>query len=560
VRVTELAEGRTGVQAASLPTREVLDALQTSEQEGLSSAEAELRLEEFGPNVLQKSSGDGVLKLLWRQINDPLIYVLLASAALAVALGALVDGLVVLGVVVINTLIGFAQEYKAGKDIEALTGLVPDETTVLRDGNRTSVAAPKIVPGDVVLLEPGDKVAADARLLAERNLQVDESALTGESVPVYKGADPVPEGSPVAERSDMVHGGTLVTSGTGRAVVTATAGDRELGRISEMLGGTTEVETPLTRQITVLGKWITIVISAVAVLLFLVGFLRGYTAVDAVLAAIALAVAAVPEGLPAVITIALAVGVQRMARRRAVIRYLPAAETLGSATVICTDKTGTLTKNEMTVKELWTPVGPGDGTAYELSGVGYAPDRGLSTFDGENLGAIPEGLHELLLAAAEALKRHRAAQNAERLRLGSLWEDNGLVFPGERGQPMRSYSLTGGSFKRLLERAGLPAGTRFHDLRHTCATLLFMDGLHPKLVQELLGHATISITLDTYSHVLPGMDDGLAGAMGDALGAEAPRWCNGWCRRLPTFSREPSLLPLFAGTSVVGAVGLEPTL
>jgi magnesium-transporting ATPase (P-type) len=386
------------VQAASLPTREVLDALQTSEQEGLNSAEAEKRLEEFGPNVLQKSSGDGVLKLLWRQINDPLIYVLLASAALAVALGALVDGLVVLGVVVINTLIGFAQEYKAGKDIEALTGLVPDETTVLRDGNRTSVAAPKIVPGDVVLLEPGDKVAADARLLAERNLQVDESALTGESVPVYKGADPVPEGSPVAERSDMVHGGTLVTSGTGRAVVTATAGDTELGRISEMLGGTTEVETPLTRQITVLGKWITIVISAVAVLLFLVGFLRGYTAVDAVLAAIALAVAAVPEGLPAVITIALAVGVQRMARRRAVIRYLPATETLGSATVICSDKTGTLTKNEMTVKELWTPVGPGDGTAYELSGVGYAPDGGLSTFDGENLGAIPEGLHELLLA------------------------------------------------------------------------------------------------------------------------------------------------------------------
>jgi len=162
--------------------------------------------------------------------------------------------------------------------------------------------------------------------------------------------------------------------------------------------------------------------------------------------------------------------------------------------------------------------------------------------------------------AAEALKRHRATQNAERLRLSSLWEDNGLVFAGERGQPMRSYSLTGGSFKRLLKRAGLPATTRFHDLRHTCATLLFMDGLHPKLVQELLGHATISITLDTYSHVLPGMDDGLAGAMGDALGAEAPRWCNGWCRRLPTFSREPSLLPLFAGTSVVGAVGLEPKL
>ena len=236
--------------------------------DGLSAEEAENRYESVGPNVLERSSGDGVLGLLWRQINDPLIYVLLASSALAMALGKIVDGSVVLGVVVINTLIGFAQEYKAGKDIEALTDLVPNETTVLRDGERTVVEAPKIVPGDVILLESGDKVPADGRLLAQRNLQIDEAALTGESVPVYKGTDSVSEDASIGERTGMVYGGTLVTSGTGRAAITATANETELGRISEMLSETTEVQTPLTRQISTAGKWITGAILVVAVLLF----------------------------------------------------------------------------------------------------------------------------------------------------------------------------------------------------------------------------------------------------------------------------------------------------
>ena len=194
----------TGVEAHavkwhSLSSAAVLDELE-AQDDGLSVEEADKRLEEVGPNELQKGSGDGVLKLLWRQINDPLIYVLLASGALAIALGKIVDGSVVLGVVVINTLIGFVQEYKAGKDIEALTDLVPDDTTVLRDGQRTSVEAPNVVPGDVVLLESGDKVPADARLLKVRNLQVDEAALTGESVPVYKASDPVSGEAPIAER------------------------------------------------------------------------------------------------------------------------------------------------------------------------------------------------------------------------------------------------------------------------------------------------------------------------------------------------------------------------
>ena len=376
---------------------EVLGEFSTSSENGLSCDEAGRRLERVGQNVLEGDSGDGVLKLLWRQINDPLIYVLLASSALAMALGKIVDGSVVLGVVVINTLIGFVQEYKAGKDIEALTDLVPDETTLVRDGQRTSVVAPEIVPGDVILLGSGDKVPADARLLTQRNLQIDEAALTGESVPVYKGTGPAPEEASIGERTSMVYGGTLVTSGRGRASVTATAGDTELGRISEMLGETTGVQTPLTRQVATAGKWITGVILVVAVLLFAVGLLRGYPLVDAVLSAIALAVAAVPEGLPAVITIALAIGVRRMAGRQAVIRYLPAAETLGGATVICTDKTGTLTKNEMTVKKLWTP-GEADNDSFELSGVGYAPEGELTANDGTSIETTPGELRELLLA------------------------------------------------------------------------------------------------------------------------------------------------------------------
>ena len=399
MQAKETPIGSRNVKWHSLTSGNVLEEL-NAHDDGLSTEEAKKRYESVGPNVLQKSAGDGVLKLLWRQINDPLIYVLLASSALAMALGKIVDGSVVLSVVVINTLIGFVQEYKAGKDIEALTDLVPNETTVLRDGERTTVLAPEIVPGDVILLESGDKVPADGRLLTQRNLQIDEAALTGESVPVYKGADPVFEEASIGERTSMVYGGTLVTSGTGKATITATAGETELGRISEMLSETTEVQTPLTRQIATAGKWITGAILVVAVLLFGVGLLRGYPLVDAVLSAIALAVAAIPEGLPAVITIALAIGVRRMAGRRAVIRYLPATETLGSATVICTDKTGTLTKNEMTVKKLWTPGEDGKGSSFELSGVGYAPEGELSGMNGESIKDPPNGLEDLVLAGA----------------------------------------------------------------------------------------------------------------------------------------------------------------
>jgi magnesium-transporting ATPase (P-type) len=331
-------------------------------------------------------------------VNDPLIWVLLASAALAFLLGETVDAFVVLAVVALNTIIGFAQEYRAGKEIEALIDLVPRQTTVLRDGERIQISANNLVPGDVVLLQSGDQVPADARIVSSKSLQVDKSALTGESVPVEKGPEPVEDGSEIGDRSGVVHGGTLATYGTGMAVVVTTGNETELGRISSLLGGATETETPLTGQIAVFSKWLTVAVVVVAVLLLPLGLLRGFPVADALLAAIALAVAAIPEGLPAIITISMAVGVRRMAGRRAIIRRLPAVETLGSTTVINTDKTGTLTRNEMTVKELWTPGEGTPGGAYGLGGTGYDPEGDLLDGDGNPASEVPERVEELARA------------------------------------------------------------------------------------------------------------------------------------------------------------------
>ncbi|HZI10824.1 MAG TPA: HAD-IC family P-type ATPase [Myxococcus sp.] len=377
----------------ALPAERVLSQVESSE-DGLTDEQARARLERHGPNVLKREKGEGALKLLWRQVNSPLIWVLIASAVLAIAMGKVTDGLVVAAVVALNTLIGFVQEYRAGKAIEALSRMVPENATVLRGGRKVSVPAAHLVLGDVVALASGDKVPADMRLLSARNLQVEEAALTGESVPSRKAPAPVEEAAELGDRASVVFGGTLVTSGTATAVVVATGGATELGRISTLLSEATDLQTPLTKALATIGKYITVGILAVSAVLLGVGLWRGYEASEAILVAITLAVAAIPEGLPAIVTIALAIGVQRMAARRAVIRKLPAVETLGSTTVICSDKTGTLTRNEMTVQALWTPSG-----RYSLSGVGYAPTGELRR-DGQPVDTLPPDARELLLAGA----------------------------------------------------------------------------------------------------------------------------------------------------------------
>ncbi|MBS3957570.1 MAG: HAD-IC family P-type ATPase [Clostridiales bacterium] len=390
----------------ALTTEEVTDAFGTTST-GLTSTEAAERLAEHGRNLIPRGKGDSVLDLLWRQINNPLIWVLIASAAVAMLadpVDGMKNGLVILGVVVLNTLIGFGQEYKASKAIEALTQMVPENVAVMRDGRKITLAASEIVPGDVVVLASGDRVPADVRLIELRNLRIEEAALTGESVPSAKDLQPVDEAAGIGDRDSMAYAGTVVTYGTGSAVVVATAADTELGRISTMLKETTSLLTPLTKDLATIGKWISVGIVALAVAMLFAGTWRTMAETgiewfpalrETVIFAIALAVGAIPEGLPAIVTIALAIGVQRMAARNAVVRKLPAVETLGSTTVICTDKTGTLTRNEMTVQELWTP---GFG-AYSVSGVGYEP-TGELVRDGAVLEHVPDDVAALLRAGA----------------------------------------------------------------------------------------------------------------------------------------------------------------
>ena len=385
----------------TLDPTEVLARLRST-PEGLTAQGAAERLAQHGPNLIRRTAKVGPLTLIWRQINSPLVWVLIASAVLAVALGKVTDGFVVLAVVVLNTVIGFVQEFRASRAIEALSAMVPENATVRRDGRPVVVPVANLVPGDIVLLTSGEQVPADLRLLAVKTLRVEEAALTGESVPVEKQVAVVAENAGIGDRSCMVFGGTFVTYGTGTAVVTATGNETELGRISKMLRDATDPQTPLTKTLAQIGAVITVAIVAVALVLLAVGTWRlvshGMMVVSALsetmIFAIALAVGAIPEGLPAIVTIALAIGVQRMAARRAVIRKLPAAETLGSTTVICTDKTGTLTRNEKTVLEVWTPAG-----ASIVSGVGYAP-TGSFQRDGQPLDTAPVDVRRLLLDAA----------------------------------------------------------------------------------------------------------------------------------------------------------------
>jgi len=389
--------------------RQAADAIRelATRAEGLSTAEAADRLRTHGPNIIPRGKRDTALDLLWRQIHNPLIWVLIASAAVAMVVdptGGLKTGLVILAVVVLNAIIGFAQEFKAGKAIEALSRLVPQNAAVMRDGRKITVPATELVPGDIVLLASGDKVPADLRLIQLRNLQVEEAALTGESVPTEKRLDPVASGAGIGDRGCMAFGGTLVTYGTGTAVVVETGARTELGRISTMLKETTDLDTPLTRELKKIGWMITIAIVVIALAMLAFGTWRTMAETGApwllalretVIFAVALAVGAIPEGLPAIVTIALAIGVQRMAARHAVVRKLPAVETLGSTTVICTDKTGTLTRNEMTVQEIWTPA---DGP-LAITGVGYEP-RGRLQRDDADLGQPSAEVMDLLLAGA----------------------------------------------------------------------------------------------------------------------------------------------------------------
>jgi cation-transporting ATPase F len=337
-----------------LAVHEVLLLLETDHLTGLEEDEAASRLELYGPNQLPRTAATGPLRRFLRQMHNPLVYVLIVAGIVTIFLAEYVDASVIFGVVVANTIVGFLQESKAESALDALRSMVRTEARVVRGGNRRKVHSELLVPGDLVLVEAGDKVPADLRLVAQSELQVDESALTGESFPVAKDEVVLPPETPVADRRNMVHSGTLVTGGTGSGIVVATGAGTELGEIHRLVGTAKALATPLTRKLARFSAWLTVVILGLAAVTFGIGVLRGEPAAEMFTAAVALAVGAIPEGLPAAVTITLAIGVARMARRGAVIRRMPAVETLGSATVICSDKTGTLTENRMTVRTLWT--------------------------------------------------------------------------------------------------------------------------------------------------------------------------------------------------------------
>jgi len=346
----------------------VYESLNTSAT-GLSAAEARRRLQIYGPNRLPEARPRHPLLRLFAQFHNILIYVLLGAAVVTALLAHWVDTGVILGVVVINALIGFIQEGKAEDALRGIRRMLSPRAMVLREGRRVVLPAEQLVPGDVVFLQPGDRVPADLRLTVVKHLQIQEAALTGESLAVEKGVEPVPASTPLGDRRDMAYSGTLVSSGQGTGVVVETGARTEIGRISTLVAEVEALTTPLLRQMDQFGRWLTAAILGVAVFGFVFGVLiRGYTTTEMFLAAVGLAVAAIPEGLPAIMTITLATGVQRMARRHAIIRRLPAVETLGSVSVICSDKTGTLTRNEMAVRNLVTTTG-----IFELTGVGYDP-------------------------------------------------------------------------------------------------------------------------------------------------------------------------------------------
>jgi magnesium-transporting ATPase (P-type) len=375
------------------PSLEVTTLLNTNPDKGLSLFEAKHRLEKFGPNTVTAQKQKSALQRLLLQFHQPLIYILLAAAFVTLFLQEWVDSSVIFGVVIVNAIIGFVQESKAEKAIESLRQMMTTHTNVLRDGKWQEIDAVNLVVGDVVQLQSGDKVPADVRLLCCRDLQVDESALTGESVPVIKKEEILDPETILADRRNMAYAGTLVTYGQARAVVVATGDGTETGRISELITSAADLSTPLTKKIAAFSKLLLIAILFLAAATFAVGLWRGENAVDMFMAAVALAVGAIPEGLPAAVTITLAIGVNRMAKKKAIIRKLPAVETLGSTTVICSDKTGTLTENQMTVKKIFTA-----NNMYDVEGNGYAPEGPL-LYEGKRLGEVLSfPLQETLLA------------------------------------------------------------------------------------------------------------------------------------------------------------------
>lgn len=428
----------------SLSIEEAASRAETDVAEGLSSSEILKRQEYYGLNQLTPKKGAPAWFRFLLQFHQPLIYILLIAAAITSFLQEWVDASVIFGVVLINAIVGFLQEHKALKALEALSKSMTANAAVLRDGKEKQVSSADLVPGDIVLVSSGDKVTADMRLIYNKDLQVNESPLTGESVPVEKQIMPLEEKTSLADRSNMLYAGTFVTYGRGKAIVAETGDRTEVGRISELINTAENLDTPLTIKIARFSHYLLIIILAFSALTFAVGVIRGQSFVDMFMAAVALAVGAIPEGLPAAVTITLAIGVGRMAKRRAIIRKLPAVETLGSTAIICSDKTGTLTENQMTVQEIFSA-----GRLYQVSGVGY-------NFEGEIKNALEADARVLSGGVRECLIAGFLCNDSR------ITEKEGMV--QVEGDPTEGALIVSAHKGRALFSEGMPSLTRIDSI------------------------------------------------------------------------------------------------
>ncbi len=376
----------------ALQAQEVVGELETNMQTGLAEEEAGSRLDKYGKNAVEGGKRKSYIKMLLSQFLDPLVVVLIVAAVITLLLRHYIDSTVIFVVVIVNAIIGFVQEERAESAIEALSKMLKSEAVIIRGGTSRKLTADNVAPGDVILLQSGDKVPADIRLVETKNFQANESVLTGESAPASKNTNPVEEDVMIADRKCMAYSGTLVTNGSARGVVTATGNATEIGKISSLINEAPDISTPLTRRLAKFGLWLSIAVVIVSVATFGLGVVFGQDMVEMFLASVAIAVAMIPEGLPAIVTIILAVGVRRMADRNSIIRTLPSVETLGSVSVICSDKTGTLTANEMTVGRLYAA-----NHDYEFGGVGYNPnDCCVTPVNSDDTEISSQAFHETL--------------------------------------------------------------------------------------------------------------------------------------------------------------------
>ena len=450
--------------ASKAPHREpvelIVSALGSDATRGLGGAEAQRRLDQYGPNQLKSAPETPWWRRLAEQFENFLVIILLVATVISGIEWLLQDpretplpyeAIVILAIVVLNALLGYFQEARAERSVRALMALAAPESTVIRDGERQRIPAHGIVPGDIVLVEAGDKIPADARIIESANLHVDEAALTGESVPVTKEMQPIDADVGLGDRRNMLFASTVATYGRGRAVVVATAMGTEVGRIAGLLEAAEKVPTPLQQELDRTGKRLTVIMLGICAVVFLTGLLSSpvitlNAVLGLILFAVALAVAAIPEALPAIVTVGLSLGVRRMAAAHAIVRKLPAVETLGAATVICSDKTGTLTRNEMTVRAIFTA-----GALVEVGGSGYIPE-GDVTVDGAPLAKASP----VRQAAAQALRAAALANDAALAHSEDRWCVQGDPTEGALIVAARKFDIDATELARFPRIAEIP--------------------------------------------------------------------------------------------------------